>query len=100
MALVRITSLAELPPGTMLPTQVDGKELVLCNDNGTVHALDGLCPHRNGPLSQGNFIDGRLICPWHAWEFRCDSGCYDYNPDIALAKYTVVIQGEDVFVDA
>ena len=41
MALIRITSLTELPPGTMIPAQVDGKELVLCNDNGTIHALDG-----------------------------------------------------------
>ncbi len=100
MALVRVTTLTSLPPGTMIPATIDGKDLVICNDQGTVHAFDGLCPHRNGPLWQGNFVDGRIVCPWHAWEFRCDKGCLDYNSDITLIRYPVVIQGDDVFVDA
>ena len=100
MALFRIISLAELGPGTMLPATVGGKDLLVCNDNGTIHAFGGLCPHHEGPLWQGNFTDGRIICPWHGWEFRCDTGCLDYNTAIALERFPVVIDGEDVFVDA
>ncbi|MBI5086957.1 MAG: Rieske 2Fe-2S domain-containing protein [Acidobacteria bacterium] len=100
MALIRIAALSDLGPGVMITGAAGGTHLVLCNHNGTIHAFADRCPHRNGPLSQGNFVDGRLICPWHAWEFRCDTGCYDYNPAIELQRFPVVIQGEDVFVDA
>jgi len=99
MGFQRIANLADLPPGAMCPATPGGKPILLCNHEGRIHALDGLCPHRNGPLHQGNFVDGLLICPWHAWEFRCSDGCYDYNPDIALAKYPVEIRGTEIWVD-
>ena len=100
MALIRIASAADLPPGSMMPADAGGTAVVVCNDNGTLHAFKDECPHRNGPISHGNFVDGRLICPWHAWEFRCDTGCYDYNPAIRLQRYPVVTENGEVFVDA
>lgn len=100
MALIRIAGVEELPPGTMVAADAGGTRVVACNDNGTIHAFRDECPHRNGPLSHGNFVDGRLICPWHAWEFRCDNGCYDYNPAIQLERFPVVLENGEVFVDA
>ena len=99
MPPIRAGSLSTLPPGAMISASLEGREIVLCNDNGTIHALDGLCPHRNGPLAQGNFLDGRLICPWHAWEFHCDTGCYDYNSDIRLQRFPVTIHDGDIYID-
>lgn len=100
MALVKLMPAAEVPPGTMRQAEIGGTPLVVCNDAGTIHAFKDECPHRNGPLSNGNFVDGRLICPWHAWEFCCDTGCYDYNPHIQLTRYAVSIENGDVYVDA
>ena len=98
MPLIRVAALSDVPPGAMLPSLLNGRELVVCNENGVIHALDGLCPHRNGPLAQGNFVDGRLVCPWHAWEFHCDTGCYDYDSAIQLRRFPVTIQNDDIYV--
>lgn len=99
MPPIRAAALTDLPPGAMLPALLKGREVVLCNHDGSIYALDGLCPHRNGSLAQGNFLDGRLICPWHAWEFHCDTGCYDYNSAIQLQRFPVSIQEGEIFVD-
>jgi|WetSurMetagenome_2_1015567.scaffolds.fasta_scaffold79054_3 nitrite reductase (NADH) small subunit len=99
MPRLRIASVSEVEPGQMLPANADGAEIVVCNDGGTLHAFQGLCPHRNGPLAQGNLADGRIICPWHAWEFRCDNGCYDYNDLIQLRRYPVQVEDGDIYVE-
>ncbi len=76
-----------------------GSTLVLCHANGEVHALEGVCPHREGPLAHGALHGNWIVCPWHAWEFDCVTGANDYNPEIRLKKYAVTIQDDDIFVD-
>ena len=99
MALLRIVSLDELPPGTLLERQAAGRVIALCNQAGRIHAFDGLCPHHGGPLGQGNLVDGRIVCPWHAWEFSVADGALDYNPELRLRRYRVQVEGDDVFVE-
>lgn len=102
MAWIRIAAVADVKPGTLVHhdlNDADSNAVVLCNHEGELHAFNGLCPHQNGPLGQGNLTDGRIICPWHAWEFDCRSGEYDYNPAIQLKRYGVKTEGGDVFVE-
>lgn len=100
MAFERVAALADLPPGALLPAVVGRTPLAVCNVDGALHAFQGECPHRNGPLGQGNVADGNLICPWHAWEFRCATGEYDYNPAIVLKRYRVEVRDDGVYVEA
>jgi nitrite reductase/ring-hydroxylating ferredoxin subunit len=79
--------------------EAGGKTLAVCNHDGTLHAFQGHCPHRNGPLGQGNLDGGNIICPWHAWEFRVETGENDYNPAIVLERYPIMAEGDDVFVE-
>lgn len=103
MPWIRIASTADAQPGALLHRELDGDlngtAVVLCNHEGELHAFNGHCPHQNGPLGQGNLQDGHIICPWHAWEFDCRTGEYDYNPAIQLERYSVKTEGGDVFVE-
>lgn len=99
MAFYFAARLEELPETRVMGVNILGRELVLVRDSGGVHALDGRCPHRNGPLSQGNLCDGALICPWHAWEFRVADGSLDHSSAIALRKYAVEIREDEVFIE-
>jgi nitrite reductase (NADH) small subunit len=83
---------AALPPGRMLAWEHRGVSFVLCNHEGEVRALHGVCPHSNGPLAQGNFVDGLLVCPWHAWEFDTASGACTHNDRAAVARYEVDVR--------
>jgi nitrite reductase (NADH) small subunit len=99
MAFVKVGSLAELPPGSVMEAEVGEKTYAICNLGGELHALDGICPHSGGPLGQGNLDGDRLICPWHAWEYDCRTGRNDYDETIKLAMFPVKTEGDDVLID-
>lgn len=47
-----------------------GEPLVLFRgSDGKPSALRDLCPHRNAPLSSGRVAAGRIVCPYHGWQF-------------------------------
>ena len=99
MAFARLTSLEELKPGTMQQFDIGERMVVLCNVDGVVHAMDGRCPHRGGPLGQGALHGKMVVCPWHAWEFDCTTGQYDYNPSLRQQQYAVRVEGAGILVD-
>lgn len=99
MAFERVASLTQLKPGMMMDLERGARMIVVCNVEGEVHAMDGRCPHRDGPLGQGALHGRMVVCPWHAWEFDCVTGEHDYNPNLKQAKYEVRIEGDNVLVD-
>jgi nitrite reductase/ring-hydroxylating ferredoxin subunit/multimeric flavodoxin WrbA len=42
--------------------------------NGRFHAVSGVCNHAGGPLGEGRLDGEFIVCPWHQWKFRCDTG--------------------------
>jgi nitrite reductase/ring-hydroxylating ferredoxin subunit len=52
-----------------------GKEILLCRVDGKLYALDVLCPHEGGRLSEGPLAEGKLaVCPLHNYQFEADGG--------------------------
>lgn len=99
MALVRVCSQAELPPGAVLQVEVGGKPVALCNRGGTLHALGGTCPHVGGPLGEGSLDpQGALRCPWHGWGFDPATGKCLNVPRAAVPRFAVQLEGQDVLV--
>jgi len=50
-----------------------GTSIVLWRDaTGSVAAAEDRCPHRDGRLSQGWTCDGKIVCPYHGWQFGSD----------------------------
>ncbi|HUQ93383.1 MAG TPA: Rieske (2Fe-2S) protein [Bryobacteraceae bacterium] len=99
MAFQPVCTVSQLPPGTLVDVTINDKQLAICNIEGTIHAMDGICPHRNGPLGQGALHGTMVVCPWHAWEFDCTTGRHDYNPSLRLETYAVKVAGDDILVD-
>jgi len=71
----------------------------VCNDQGTLRALDGLCPHAGAPLGFGNLSEGHIVCPFHLWEFDCATGEYDANPRFRVATYPVRVEDGEILID-
>jgi nitrite reductase/ring-hydroxylating ferredoxin subunit len=40
-----------------------------------------------------------VVCPWHAWEWDCQTGANDYDPAQRVATYPVTLDGDDVLVE-
>ena len=45
------------------------------DDDGAAHVLADTCIHRGGSLSAGWVRGGRVVCPYHGWEFSGDGKC-------------------------
>ena len=99
MAFVKIGSLAALPPGSVMEVILGEDTYAVCNHNGELHALSGICAHAGGPIGQGALQDGVVICPWHEWAYDCRTGENDFDPSIKLDRFAVKTEGDDILLD-
>jgi|SRR5579885_2477635 len=98
MPLVKVASLSALPKDSVMEVIVEGQPYAVCNVGGTLRALSGVCLHRGGPLGQGQIHDGRIVCPYHLWEFDCATGEYDSDPTLRVPTFEVKVEGGDIFL--
>ena len=88
-----------LPAGTALHVRVGDDAVAVCNVDGALHAMDGICPHSGGPLGHGALDGHTLTCPFHAWEFDCRTGLSEAYEHVKLATYPVKVEDGEILVD-
>jgi len=97
---VRVASLAEVPPGTGRQVQVSGRALAIYNLDGIMHAIDGTCTHRGGPLGEGALVGNVVTCPWHGARFDVTTGAVLGPPaPQGVISHRVTVEGESIFVE-
>jgi nitrite reductase (NADH) small subunit/3-phenylpropionate/trans-cinnamate dioxygenase ferredoxin subunit len=97
--LVKIGSVGEVPAGSGTVVKAGSKLLALFNVDGSYYAIDNGCPHRGGPLGEGD-LDGRAVtCPWHAWSWDVTTGANVNNPAVKVACYPVTVRDGAILVD-
>jgi nitrite reductase (NADH) small subunit len=95
---VPVANLDDLPPGSSLGVQVDGRDVALFNAGGTVYALENYCPHQGAPLV-GGWIDGTTVtCPWHAWCFNLTDGTMTLGAFAKAEAYDVHVEDNRISV--
>lgn len=97
---VKLCRRADLPPeGAAKEFTIGDRTLCVATVKGKPLALDNICPHRGGPLADGTIECGKVVCPWHQWEFDLTTGAATDAPDVAAITYTLRIDGDDVLVN-
>ncbi|GAA2048786.1 Rieske (2Fe-2S) protein [Williamsia deligens] len=90
---------SDLTPGEGRAYVVDGRQIaVFLLTDGSVRASDAVCPHRGGPIADGQVDSRHVVCPLHQYAFRfADGGCTD--PAIAaLTMYPTRVTGSAIEV--
>ena len=85
--------------GTVVEIATRGEPVALCNVDGAIFAMRGICPHQGGPLGQGTLHGRTLTCPWHGWEFDCQTGANVFDEAVKVPVYKVRVEGEDIQVE-
>jgi 3-phenylpropionate/trans-cinnamate dioxygenase ferredoxin component len=95
-----IAKRTDVPPGTAKRVEVDGVEVLLCNYDGNLYAVEDVCTHDGGPLDQG-VLEGCVIeCPRHGATFDVRTGAALTLPAIEpLPTYRVRVEGDDVYIE-
>jgi 3-phenylpropionate/trans-cinnamate dioxygenase ferredoxin subunit len=71
---IAVAKVEEIPdPGSLL-VEVGERLVVLVHSAGRFYALDDVCTHDGGPLSDGPICDGAIVCPRHGARFDLASG--------------------------
>lgn len=95
---VEVTTAGTLPVGRMKAFKIGEKTIALCHTAAGFFATDNTCPHRGGPLAEGDLLGSEIVCPWHLWGFDVATGLCNGNPDIAIATHEVRVEGDRVLV--
>jgi nitrite reductase (NADH) small subunit len=92
MGRVRVGHVADVPPGAARVIDAGRRTLALFNVEGAFFAIDNACPHRGGPLGEGD-VDGTVVtCPWHAWRWDVRTGVNVNNPAVKLGCFPVTVE--------
>ena len=90
----------DLPPGSALAVEIEGRRLALFNVDGRYYAIDDTCPHSGGPLSEGDIEGEQVVCPWHGATFDLTDGSVLAPPaDENVASYRVEVDGDEIKVE-
>ena len=101
---------------------IDGKtEIGVYRLKGKLYAYLNLCPHQGGPACEGMLIakveedlnpdmtsnglkfnddEIHIVCPWHGFEFKVETGEHAGDPKWKLRKFEVKEKGGDIYVTA
>lgn len=98
---IPVAKISEVPdPGKML-VEVGERLVVLIHAAGHWYALDDICTHDGGPLSEGPLDPGErtIACPRHGAKFDIKTGAALTMPATKPTRaHEVKIQGDQVFV--
>jgi 3-phenylpropionate/trans-cinnamate dioxygenase ferredoxin subunit len=69
-----IAAVEEVPPGTKKEFQTPYEPIVIVNLDGDFYAVQDVCTHDGGILSNGWLENGALVCPRHGARFSVKTG--------------------------
>ncbi len=96
-----VAKISEVPdPGSLL-VEVDERLVVLIHAAGHFYALDDVCTHDGGPLSDGplDAKEGTIACPRHGAKFDIKTGAAVTMPATKpTIAHEVKVEGDQIFV--
>jgi nitrite reductase/ring-hydroxylating ferredoxin subunit len=97
---IKLATQSELPAADQAKEFPCGnKTICIANVNGAYSAMDNVCLHRGGPLGAGVILDGKVVCPWHGWEWDPETGEAVHDRRTKIAVYRLKIENGDVLVE-
>ena len=97
---VKVASKTELDGQSPICVEVGGKRIALFDLDGEIYAIDDVCTHEGGPLSEGLVENDEVECPWHGARFKIATGEVCRAPAYEnVVRYNVRVSGDDVEVE-
>jgi nitrite reductase/ring-hydroxylating ferredoxin subunit/uncharacterized membrane protein len=88
-----------LHEGHTLRVEAGGTVMAVVRLGGEVYAFQEFCTHRFGPLSEGTFQGGQVMCPWHRSCFDVRTGKVTQGPaKVDLRVFEVRVEEGQILV--
>lgn len=80
--------------------RTDEREIgVFRTDDDRIFAVNNLCPHKKGPLSQGIVHGDKVTCPLHNWKISLETGKADEPDEGETTCYPTKVENGIVYLD-
>jgi 3-phenylpropionate/trans-cinnamate dioxygenase ferredoxin subunit len=100
MSEFRVARVSDIPAGATKVVHAGGVELMLCNAEGGIYAIEDVCTHDGGPLDQGELEGNCVICPRHGATFDVRTGEALTLPAVMpVMTYPVRVDGDEIYVE-
>jgi nitrite reductase/ring-hydroxylating ferredoxin subunit/DMSO/TMAO reductase YedYZ heme-binding membrane subunit len=97
---VMVGPVDQLPEGRgLVVTLPSGETAAVFRHDGGISATSNLCAHQNGPLGEGRVRNGRIICPWHGYEYCVRNGRAPAPYTEKIATYRVKVVSGLILLD-
>jgi len=97
---IKVAQASDLSPGSGTTVEAEGQRIALFNVQGAFYAIADTCPHRGGPLGEGELHGPTVTCPWHGATFDVQTGAVTGPPARASVRsFCVRVEGNDVLVE-
>jgi methionine sulfoxide reductase heme-binding subunit len=88
----------EIPTDRAKIVLMSGERVAIFRYDGLVSAISNVCKHQNGPLGEGRVVDGCVVCPWHAYQYRPADGASPPPFTERVPTFDVAVRGGRVWV--
>lgn len=96
---IDVISVNDLQEGMHTVVSLDDVSLLLVNIGGEFYAIENICSHDGGELSDGEVIGAEIICPRHGSHFCLKTGTALSAPAFEdIDTYSVRVVGDRVEV--
>ncbi len=98
--LIKVAEVNEVLPGTAKAIDAEGRRIALFNHGDGFYAIDDVCTHRGGTLSEREVNGTVVTCPLHGATFDITTGNVLGPPaSKGVTSYRVQVDGNDIMVE-
>ncbi|MEX3447218.1 nitrite reductase small subunit NirD [Staphylococcus warneri] len=99
MEKIKVFRIDELTPLIGKKVFVNDKEIGLFLTNeGEIFAVNNICPHKEGPLSEGTVSGNYVYCPLHDQKIDLKTGDVQEPDTGCVETYPVEVVDGDIFI--
>jgi nitrite reductase/ring-hydroxylating ferredoxin subunit/DMSO/TMAO reductase YedYZ heme-binding membrane subunit len=98
-AFIDVCGVDEIPESRARTVCVSGERVAVFRYGGQISAVSNVCRHQNGPLGEGQFVGGCIVCPWHGYEYEPASGRAPAPFTERLPTFSVRVASGRVLID-
>lgn len=92
---------SDIALGQSITVDVEGKKVAVFNIDGEYFAIDNVCTHRGGSLSNGELDKNVVTCPLHSAKFDVKTGKVLGGPaKNDVHSYKIRVDGECIKIEA
>lgn len=96
---VDVCAVSDIPESRARIVCASGERVAVFRYGDQVSAISNVCQHQNGPLGEGKIVGGCVVCPWHGYEYRPDTGAAPPPFTEAVPTFRVRVQQGRVLLD-